>query len=86
MLSGLLHWGEYPLCFAVCLNQEECVRLLVARGAQLDLQDSNGNTALHMAVIYNRLEMFDLVHSLGASLSLKNNRGMLALASSLIFF
>ena len=50
------YWGEYPLGFAVCLGQEECVRLLHAKGADVNLQDTNGNTALHMIVIhYNKV-------------------------------
>jgi transient receptor potential cation channel subfamily V protein 5 len=47
------YFGEYPLSFAAILNQEDCVRLLIAYGADLNKQDSNGNTALHMLVINN---------------------------------
>lgn len=47
--------GEYPLSFAAVLNQEESLRLLMAKKADPDMQDSNGNTALHMLVIYNNL-------------------------------
>ena len=51
----LSYFGEYPLSFAAILNQEDCVRLLVAYGADMDKQDSNGNTALHMCVINNNV-------------------------------
>lgn len=47
-----VYWGEYPLSFAACLGQEECYRLILARGANPDNQDTNGNTVLHMLVIY----------------------------------
>jgi len=47
-----VYWGEYPLSFAACLSQEECYRLILARGADPDGQDTNGNTVLHMLVIY----------------------------------
>jgi len=53
--DGFCYFGEYPLSFAAVLQQEESVRLLVAKGANTNCQDSNGNTALHMCVIYNRI-------------------------------
>lgn len=53
--NGYVYWGEYPLSFAACLGQEECYRLILARGADPDKQDTNGNTVLHMLVIYEKL-------------------------------
>lgn len=50
-----VYWGEYPLSFAACLGQEECYRLILARGADPDKQDTNGNTVLHMLVIYEKV-------------------------------
>lgn len=50
-----VYWGEYPLSFAACLGQEECYRLMLARGADPDRQDTNGNTVMHMLVIYKKL-------------------------------
>jgi ankyrin repeat protein len=50
-----VYWGEYPLAFAACLGQEECYRLMLARGANPNNQDTNGNTVLHMLVIYEKL-------------------------------
>ena len=47
------YWGEFPLSFAACLGQEECVRLLCAKGVDVNKQDTNGNTALHMVVIHD---------------------------------
>lgn len=60
-----VYWGEYPLSFAACLGQEECYRLILARGADPDKQDTNGNTVLHMLVIYEKTVrwIFDLVLS-----------------------
>ncbi|KAL5011500.1 hypothetical protein ScPMuIL_010051 [Solemya velum] len=83
--QGQLYWGEYPLSFAANLEQEECVRLLVAKGANPNLQDNNGNTVLHLCVINNKSEMFDLLHSLGANLDIKNRQGLtpLTLAAKL---
>lgn len=53
--EGYCYFGEYPLSFAAVLQQEESVRLLIAKGADTNCQDSNGNTALHMCVINNRV-------------------------------
>jgi ankyrin repeat protein len=49
-----VYFGEYPLSFAACLGQEECVRLLLAKGANPNLQDTNGNTVMHMLVIHDK--------------------------------
>ncbi|XP_078503427.1 NF-kappa-B inhibitor epsilon [Lissotriton helveticus] len=40
---------QTPLHLAVFLDQSEVVRELVLKGVNLDLQDRNGNTALHVA-------------------------------------
>lgn len=52
--EGYVYWGEYPMSFAACLGQEECYRLILARGADPNAQDTNGNTVLHMLVIYEK--------------------------------
>jgi transient receptor potential cation channel subfamily V protein 5 len=49
--KGFTYFGEYPLTFAAILSQYECVRLLLAYGADINKQDSNGNTALHLLII-----------------------------------
>jgi len=54
-VHSYVYWGEYPLSFAACLGQEECYRLILARGADPDKQDTNGNTVMHMLVIYEKL-------------------------------
>ncbi|KAG8249026.1 hypothetical protein J6590_029376 [Homalodisca vitripennis] len=58
--EGYVYWGEYPLSFAACRSQEECYRLILARGANPDSQDTNGNTVLHMLVIYEKLNLTPL--------------------------
>ena len=40
--QGYVAWGEYPLCFAAVLGQEECYRLILSKGANHDLHDTNG--------------------------------------------
>lgn len=49
------YWGEYPLSFAACLGLIDCYKLLLAKGADPNRQDSNGNTTLHMTVIADRI-------------------------------
>ncbi|ENN75133.1 hypothetical protein YQE_08313, partial [Dendroctonus ponderosae] len=53
-----VYWGEYPLSFAACLGQEESFRLILAKGANLDAQDTNGNTVLHLLVIYSKVKRY----------------------------
>ncbi|KAF2896771.1 hypothetical protein ILUMI_09404 [Ignelater luminosus] len=70
--QGYVYWGEYALSISACLGQEECYRLILAKGADPNVQDTNGNTALHLLVIYEKLEAFDMAYEVGSSLSLKN--------------
>lgn len=90
--DGYVYWGEYPLSFAACLGQEECFRLVLARGADPDAQDTNGNTTLHMLVIYEKLDTFDMAYEVGTSLAVRNQLNLtpLTLAAKLgrveIFF
>ncbi|XP_075232991.1 transient receptor potential cation channel subfamily V member nanchung [Lycorma delicatula] len=83
--EGYVYWGEYPLTFAACLGQEECYRLMLARGANPDNQDTNGNTVLHMLVIYEKLSTFDMAYELGADVSIRNIQNLtpLTLAAKL---
>nr|ATU07271.1 TRP channel protein nanchung [Nephotettix cincticeps] len=90
--EGYVYWGEYPLCFAACRSQEECYRLILARGANPDAQDTNGNTVLHMLVIYEKIQMFAMAYETGSNLSILNIQNLtpLTLAAKLarieIFF
>lgn len=53
--EGYVYWGEYPLSFAACLGQEESYRLMLAKGADSNAQDTNGNTVLHLLVIHTKM-------------------------------
>lgn len=83
--DGYVYWGEYPLSFAACLSQEECFRLVLARGADPDLQDTNGNNVLHMMVIYEKIDMFDVAYEVGTNVHQRNalNLTPLTLAAKL---
>lgn len=58
---------------------------MLARGADPDAQDTNGNTVLHLLVIYQKLEAFDMAYEVGSSLSIRNvlNLTPLTLAAKL---
>ncbi|CAG5132741.1 unnamed protein product, partial [Candidula unifasciata] len=49
--KGYAYYGEYPLAFAACLGNKDIYDYLLDHGADPDLQDSFGNTVLHMVVI-----------------------------------
>ncbi|XP_059093541.1 transient receptor potential cation channel subfamily V member 5-like isoform X2 [Tigriopus californicus] len=74
--QGYVAWGEYSLSFAAKLGQEECYRLILSRGGNHDLQDTNGNTVTHIMVVYDNMKMFDLAVECGASINIKNVQNM----------
>lgn len=49
--QGYAYYGEYPLAFAACFGNKDIYDLLIQFGANPNLQDSFGNTILHMCVI-----------------------------------
>lgn len=53
-----MYFGEYPLSFAACMDQMDCYRLLIAKGADPNHKDTNGNTVLHLAVIHEKFVFF----------------------------
>ncbi|XP_072177868.1 transient receptor potential cation channel subfamily V member 5-like [Diadema setosum] len=73
--QGHTYFGEYPLSFAACLEQEDILRFLWSKGADVNAQDANGNTALHMAVLHNKKAMFTQCFELGSSCSITNAQG-----------
>lgn len=55
MLSGHAYYGEYPLAFAAAFGFDEIYDFLIEHGADPNLQDSYGNTILHMLIIRDRM-------------------------------
>lgn len=53
--EGLAYFGEYPLAWAACCNNESAYNLLIDRGADPNAQDSFGNMVLHMVVVCDKL-------------------------------
>ncbi|KAF7637257.1 hypothetical protein Mgra_00003224 [Meloidogyne graminicola] len=83
--GGRMYFGEYPLSFAACTNQFDCYRLLRAKRADPNAQDTNGNACLHMTVIHENMEMLKLVYDTGGRLQLLNKQNLtpLTLAAKL---
>ncbi|KHJ94905.1 ankyrin repeat protein [Oesophagostomum dentatum] len=75
-----MYWGELPLSFAACTNNQDCFRLLRAFKADPNMTDTNGNTVLHLTIIHDLPEMFNLAYKSGASLSVRNNLKLTPLA------
>jgi len=46
------YYGEYPLAFAISTNQFEIFDALLAAGADMNVEDSNGNNILHVLVTH----------------------------------
>ena len=80
--AGFVYWGEFPLNFAAVLDQEECYRLILNKGANHDLQDTNGNTITHIMVIYDNIRMFDLAVECGAAINILNNQQLTPLSTA----
>lgn len=75
MDKNLLH--RTALHVMVSRNKLECVVALLSRGAETDLVDCDGNTALHLAVSQSNISI-PILHSLivfGADLNMLNNNG-----------
>ncbi|KAK5969355.1 Olfactory channel [Trichostrongylus colubriformis] len=56
--QGYAYYGEYPLAFAACFANKDIYDLLIQYGANPNLQDSFGNTILHMCVISYSSSMY----------------------------
>ncbi|XP_064632713.1 transient receptor potential cation channel subfamily V member 6-like isoform X2 [Lineus longissimus] len=56
--EGYAYFGEYPLAFAASSGREEIFNYLIDNGADPNLQDTFGNTVLHMVVIHNQVNMY----------------------------
>ncbi|BFZ08106.1 hypothetical protein BsWGS_11144 [Bradybaena similaris] len=77
--EGYAYYGEYPLAFAACLGNKDIYDYLLDHGANPDLQDSFGNTVLHMVVISDQSDMYKYAvrhHKHPASTVIKNKQNL----------
>jgi ankyrin repeat protein len=71
--------GRTPLMAATVSDRLEIMQLLLDAGADINLQDKNGNTALAMAARKGRPETVAFLLKHGADKSIRNKDGMTAL-------
>lgn len=57
------------------INDVALVQILLDYGADVNIQDSKGNTALYYAAMNKNMRMIDLLLENGAKTSIKNKRG-----------
>ena len=80
--------GWTPLMRASWQGREGIVRLLLVRGARLELQSSAGRTALHHTVYGNQavvLEALCSAQGAAAALALRDSAGRTPLALAILF-
>ena len=68
------------LCKAARTGDMEQITLLARQGANLDMQDYDGRTAVHMAVSSGRYKIVESLLKLGASSSIKDRWGQTPMA------
>jgi len=62
-------WGSLPLIAAALNNHLHIVEVLLKHGANINLTNRNGNTALHLAATYGRVEVIRLLLARGADIN-----------------
>ena len=73
--TGISSAGRRALNYAALSNRGPAVRLLIARGASLNLANNTGFTPVHHAVEGNALEALSILIAAGANASLTNMGG-----------
>lgn len=68
-----------PLMAATVKKNVEIIKLLLEHGANPNIADQNGSTALHFSVIFNYIDIVKLLVNANAKFDLKDNRGKTAL-------
>ena len=71
--------GSTPLISAITFDQPEIAKALIEAGADLEIQNNDGSSALHVAAFFCRVEMVQLLVDAKVDQSKKNNYGATAL-------
>lgn len=74
-----------PLITAAAAGKTEAAKLLIDAGADLNIQNADGSTALHTAAVFGNNEIAQLLIDAGSDLNAKNNDGATALHVSAFF-
>lgn len=67
--------GKTPLHCACWFGNESCVAALLAKKANVNIQDKAGDTPLHFACLHNRIGIVTLLLNSGADTTLTNQAG-----------
>jgi len=76
--------GATPLHWACGEGKEECVEVLIERGADINLQDFGGETPLHWASLNGHKIPLELLLAKGANINAKADNGFTPLHSATI--
>jgi ankyrin repeat protein len=71
--------GSSPLLLACDMQRLEVVKMLLARGAAVNVPDSDGDTAIGLAAARNRPDIVRLLLAAGADKNIRNRSGKSAL-------
>ena len=74
-VDSLDNLQQTPLMWSVKRNQVKCAEVLLDYKASVDLQDADGDSALHLACGKNYAAIASLLLDRGASLTRINGRG-----------
>ncbi|KAI3387409.1 hypothetical protein SNEBB_003811 [Seison nebaliae] len=83
--DGFAYYGQYPLAFAACLGLTDIYDYLLEHGANPNIQDSFGNTIVHMLVIKDNLQMLKYVlkhEKIKGDLTIRNHAQLTPMALS----
>jgi ankyrin repeat protein len=78
--------GNTPLMNVVIQNNVELVELFVTKGADINLQNEAGKTALMLACFYRSIPMIKELRTYGASYEKKDRNGLTPLHYGLKYF
>jgi len=78
LVTSVNHYGETPLHKIAqmgdsCRGAAQVVTWLVENGADVNAQDENGNTPMHLAVLQGHKRLVTVLAKKGANLSLRNS-------------
>ncbi|MHC4528164.1 MAG: ankyrin repeat domain-containing protein, partial [Planctomycetota bacterium] len=71
--------GSTPLMLAALFDQADAAKLLLDKGANINVRNNEGSTALHTAAFFCRTETVKLLLGKGADVNAQNNRDETAL-------
>ncbi len=76
--------GETPLILAACGGHAQTAQFLISKGADMEMQDSNGNRALHLAANLEHVRTVATLIKAGAEVNCENKDLYTPLISSFV--